>query len=90
MTLDDPDIYADDPAGDRPFPLAPLLERAGISKRRLTMLVAASGSAMGKATTSGLTWQQADVWAIRCGHHPAEIWGNWWSEIPTDDEEDET
>jgi hypothetical protein len=33
-----------------------------------------------KALREGLTWMQADRWAVALGHHPAEVWGRaWWA-----------
>jgi hypothetical protein len=29
------------------------------------------------AMRNGLRWSQADVWAIRAGFHPSEVWPEW-------------
>lgn len=92
MTTPADDIFASvrGPLEPRPFPLAPLFAHAeATSLRRLAFLLGLDGSTVSGVQHSGLTWRQADEWAIRLGKHPAEVWPDiWWSCI--EPEEDET
>ena len=89
-----PDIFASarGPIEPRPFPIADLLEAAHeTSPWRLALLVGCGGGAMTHALEHGLSWRQADNWAIKLGKHPCEVWGvRWWTAIEPWDEEDET
>ena len=72
--------------------VADLLEAANeTSPWRLALLVGCGGGAMTHALEHGLSWRQADNWAIKIGKHPCEVWGvRWWTAIEPWDEEDET
>jgi len=62
----------------RPWPMGPLLEAAKCpNPTALGRKVSGSGSAVRIAAQLGLTDQEADRWAIRCGLHPAEVWPDW-------------
>lgn len=60
--------YDGEPAG-----LAALAQRLGVSHRYLRAL-----------RSRGMTWKQADRFAIALGFHPAEIWpAIWWEDGST-------
>ena len=74
----------------RPFPIETLLERCGFDN--LTELAHSTGMNARSAyrfRASGLTDAQADTLAVALGKHPLEVWDNWLTEAP-DDDEDET
>lgn len=89
MTLADPFESLRVPQLERPFDLASLL---AASRERswwtLTMRVGANGSTVAHARDHGLTWQQADTWAIRCGMHPAEVWPSWYADVEPEEDAD--
>jgi hypothetical protein len=81
------DVFASarGPLEPRPFPLAPLLALIDATPAALALRVGASGSTVHRAAAAGLTWHQADVWAVRIGKHPAEVWPSWWDHIDPED-----
>lgn len=74
------------PLEPRPFPLALLLGVLDCSLSALAVRVGASGSTVSRAATVGLTEAQADRWAIACGLHPAEVWGQSWYALADEDD----
>ncbi len=63
----------------RPWPFEPLYELSGCdSMRQMCDKVRTSGHAVYRAAKEGLTDVQADRWAVRCGYHPSEVWGDAW------------
>lgn len=68
------------PVGCAPcvFPLQPLFDLTGLSRKRFSIQVHANGSDIRKAAEHGCTASQADRWAIRCGYHPFTVWGCLW------------
>lgn len=66
-------------AAPRIFPLQPLLDAAEITQGMLARRTNTSGHEITIAAQHGLTVTQADRLAIRCGFHPAEVYGDlWW------------
>lgn len=60
------------------LPLAPLLESSGLSWRGFRELVGSNTATLRKAEERGLTFAQADRWAVKLGKHPVEVWGAAW------------
>lgn len=68
------------PVEPRPFPLGPLLTIATEpTLTRLALRVGASGATIHRAAVEGCTVRQADHWAVALGHHPAEVWDDWYA-----------
>lgn len=66
-------------AARREFPIGPLLAATGLTRTGLRRQVHASGHDVAVAATEGLTSAQADIWAVRSGFHPADVWPHlWW------------
>jgi hypothetical protein len=61
------------------FPIEPLVEKYNRPWREFREVVRARHTVLKRAKLEGLTYEQADAYAIRCGFHPIEIWGyeNW-------------
>lgn len=68
---------------ERPFPVAPLARRLGISvggprwAAQLSDAVGVDRRWIYRYREWGLTRRQADEWATRAGVHPAEVWATW-------------
>jgi len=62
----------------RRWPLAPLLERTGLTARQLAEAQGLQPSAGHRYANDGLTDVQADRWATHLGYHPAQVWGWPW------------
>jgi len=69
----DPFASARIPDDGTRWPIAPLAELVG--KHRA--YVAASPTPKALRAAGGLTDQQADRAAVRCGYHPSEVWPEW-------------
>lgn len=84
LTVETPKSH--DHGGGRPrnkgrFDLTVLLARTGFTHRQLGRQVHANGSVVAHAIERGASRDQADRWAVRCGYHPASIWGDdWWAQ----------
>lgn len=61
----------------RRYPLADLLEAAGMTLSEFRQVQPMSGSTYRNALDLGLTEDQADRWATKVGRHPAEVWPGW-------------
>lgn len=66
------------------WPLGPLVEAVANDTRRgrgrihdVALCLGVSGESVRSAAEFGLTDEQADRWAIRCGLHPAYVWPGW-------------
>lgn len=70
-----PDIRR--PVALRLFPLEPL-ERLTLAPVAKTLRT--NSAELAQARQLGLTIDQADRWALRAGYHPAEVWGDLWTE----------
>lgn len=60
------------------WPLQPLLDVCGYSRRYLSHHAGVSSAHVQRAGQRGLTDTEADEWAIRAGLHPALVWGEAW------------
>lgn len=58
----------------RRYPLQPLLDATGLSMKGLRARCPMSGSTYRTAIDRGLTADQADRWAVRCGMIPVAVW----------------
>jgi hypothetical protein len=54
-------------AEPRTFPLQPLTTAAGLNNHQLAAAVKANGTRIAQAATTGLTYSEADRWAVRVG-----------------------
>lgn len=62
----------------RPYPLQTLEKALGWPPvGRVAMLLALHPNQVRRWRSTGLTAAQADVLAVRCGLHPAEVWRDW-------------
>lgn len=61
------------------FPIEPLIKAYNRPYREFREKVGARHTVLKRAKEQGLTIEQADKYAIKCGFHPIEIWGfdNW-------------
>jgi hypothetical protein len=57
------------------FPLETLVEKYNRPWREFRETVGSRHTVLKKAKEQGLTAEQADKYAIRCGFHPIEVWG---------------
>jgi Bacterial regulatory proteins, gntR family len=61
------------------WPLQPLLDACDVTPARLALLVGVAVEAVREAARCGLSDTQADLWAVRAGYHPVEVWG--WARV---------
>lgn len=71
----------------RPYPIAALARACGINPQDPTWShQVATQVRMSRSTVwrhrDGLSADEADTWAARCGLHPSEVWPAWWSDLP--------
>lgn len=59
----------------------------GASVRRQAVLLRTRRRQIYRWRHYGLTWAQADVLAVRCGYHPAEVWEAWYEVTASSSEE---
>lgn len=57
------------------LPLEPLVNAYGRPWREFREVVGARHTVLSRAKSEGLTLEEADRFATKCGYHPAEIWG---------------
>lgn len=62
---------------DRMWPLGPLAEAICRPGESVAVTLGVDTTALNRAAEFGLSDLLADRWAIRAGHHPAEIWPDW-------------
>lgn len=58
----------------RRYPLQPLEARLHQTDHNLARTLNINHHTLQHLRTHGLTWQQADRYAIRAGYHPTELW----------------
>jgi hypothetical protein len=68
------------PAWRRPFPLDALLHITRETAADLGRRCGVNTRSLARWRAAGLTATVADRLAVRSGHHPAEVWPNWWEE----------
>lgn len=67
------------PRGDGRFDVTVLLAKTGFTHHQLCRAVHANGKVVANAINNGASPEQADRWSVRCGWHPASVWGEqWW------------
>lgn len=68
------------------WPLQPLLEASGLSRRDLATHLDVTLRTITRAAADGLSDRTADRWAITIGLHPLHVWGWDWIDaaLPTD------
>ena len=61
------------------FPLDPIIEIARVEELgELARVLKVSGKTMARIEREGLSWFQAERFALRLGRHPAEVWPRLW------------
>ncbi|MFI7484072.1 hypothetical protein ACH9EU_16850 [Kocuria sp. M1R5S2] len=78
------------------YPLQPLLDRTGYTPEEFSNLVSLSRATAHRRLQRGITWGQADDYAIACGLLPWQVWPEWdeadpttWCTLPPYEEQDE-
>lgn len=59
------------------YDIEALKARADLSDPELALRVGITERHLLRLKVTGLTWLQADRYAIACGAHPANIWPGW-------------
>lgn len=67
-----------------PYPLEPLMRRLGLPTTADSALaLGVDASLLHGWLRSGLSEEMADHLACRAGHHPGEVWPEWWGRAAT-------
>lgn len=59
------------------YPLNVLLTRIGLTPEEFAEKVAISRATAYRRVQEGVTWTEADEWAVRFGFLPFEVWPTW-------------
>jgi hypothetical protein len=60
------------------LPIQPLIEKLYASARSIHSLGDAAARGVHRLRYTGLSFEQADRWAVRCRYHPVEVWEGWY------------